>query len=91
MVLSSADTTYTHLLINIPNVLDSIASDGIHLQTYQETFLVAKMKTIKNEQNQTRFLPDNVVLNLLLFVHVLVQYVLDDDQIDKIFYLLHYK
>jgi hypothetical protein len=84
MVSSSVEITYTNLLINIQYVLDLIAFVDIHLRTYQVKVLVAKInqKDIPKIYSRNN-LPDNIVLNLLLFVYVLVQFVINDDWTNK--------
>jgi hypothetical protein len=78
------EITYTNLLINIQYVLDLIAFVDIHLRTYQVKVLVAKInqKDIPKICSRNN-LPDNIVLNLLLFVYVLVQFVINDDWTNK--------
>jgi hypothetical protein len=78
------EITYTNLLINIQYVLDLIAFVDIHLRTYQVKVLVAKInqKDIPKIYSRNN-LPDNIVLNLLLFVYVLVQFVINDDWTNK--------
>jgi hypothetical protein len=74
--------------------MDLIAFVDIHLQTYQVKVLGAKKTNKKTDIEiikNLKFLLDNIVLNHLLLVSELVQYVTYDDLINKIFYFLHHK